>query len=802
MSGPVYVFGDCRLDTARRELRRAGTPVQLSPKAFDCLTHLIEHRDRAVGRDELVAAVWGATEATDAQVGQAVLKARRAVGDSGDDQQWIRTMPRFGYRWISDVAVEELALGTRIASAIAVPSSASDSSGAVASELPPAASDVSVSVAAVQSARTNVTLRVLVLAFVLTAFAGVVIWRLLHPSDTGLNTGSIDAATHGDAIAVMPVDVNAGDEWAWARFGVMDAIATRLRTDGEIVVATNNIIALTRTLPLDADEEAIEHTIGAKRFVRVLATHASGGWTVRLSLHVPSGPAHMVEARGEEVIGTARLAADRLMVMMGRHPPATRSGESLDSIELLQQVDLAILSDDYDSARKLLDEAAPTIQQLPETRLRRALLWRRTGQIAEAKRLLAPLLGEVSSESDPMLRARILNAIGSIATRDGRYEEAEQRFSESIGLLQAHPDPATLGNGYLGRGTSFAIRSHYDEALADYARARVTFDLAGDMLAIARVESNEGVIDMRIGRYAEALPLFEHAEAQIARFDFPKELLTVISNHVEVLLGLLRAEAALAVSDRGLPLVARIQDKDTQRVFTTSRASALAATGRISEARALLRETQREIDVDNEPLTRSGVQLIQAHLDYGDNRFAESAALARAAVAAMNDPEEVIERAQAWLIAIRAMRAIGDTPDADAEIGRFRQWSAGVQAPVAKLYATLAAAEQGWDGQHRDDGRAGFEDALSLVSSGAAPQDVSEVAVAYGDRLIEAGELDRAAAVVGQVSRWREDDFDCALLHVRLYRALRQHDAWQVALKHARRLAGERPVPAAVSSEF
>ncbi len=78
----------------------------LSPTVFDCLCWLLEHRDRAVGRDELAAAVWGRADFADTQVVQAVLKARRAVADTGEEQRAIRTIPRFGYRWVAPVAVE------------------------------------------------------------------------------------------------------------------------------------------------------------------------------------------------------------------------------------------------------------------------------------------------------------------------------------------------------------------------------------------------------------------------------------------------------------------------------------------------------------------------------------------------------------------------------------------------------------------------------------------------------------------------------------------------------------------------
>ncbi|HSS07771.1 MAG TPA: winged helix-turn-helix domain-containing protein, partial [Rhodanobacteraceae bacterium] len=86
MSRPIYRFGDCTIDPSARELRTGGALATLSPKVFDCLIYLIENRERAVGRDELIAAVWGKVDVTDTLLGQTVLKARRAVGDSGNGQ--------------------------------------------------------------------------------------------------------------------------------------------------------------------------------------------------------------------------------------------------------------------------------------------------------------------------------------------------------------------------------------------------------------------------------------------------------------------------------------------------------------------------------------------------------------------------------------------------------------------------------------------------------------------------------------------------------------------------------------------
>src|SRR5690348_18350471 len=101
----TYQFGEYRLDRSARELSRNGTRVAVPTRVFDCLVYLIENRERAIGRDELVAALWGRVDVSDAQLGQIVLRARRAVGDDGNDQRCIRTMPKYGYRWMAETHV-------------------------------------------------------------------------------------------------------------------------------------------------------------------------------------------------------------------------------------------------------------------------------------------------------------------------------------------------------------------------------------------------------------------------------------------------------------------------------------------------------------------------------------------------------------------------------------------------------------------------------------------------------------------------------------------------------------------------
>ena len=101
----ILSFGAYQLDTATAELRCGGAAVPIEPQVLSVLRLLIEHRDRLVSRDELIERVWGGRIVSDAAVASRIKSARQAVGDSGEAQRLIRTVPKLGFRFVGDVAV-------------------------------------------------------------------------------------------------------------------------------------------------------------------------------------------------------------------------------------------------------------------------------------------------------------------------------------------------------------------------------------------------------------------------------------------------------------------------------------------------------------------------------------------------------------------------------------------------------------------------------------------------------------------------------------------------------------------------
>ncbi len=94
-----YAFDGFVLDSARLELRHRGTPVHLEPKSFTLLLYLVENADRVVPRDEILDHVWPGVFVTDASLSGAIAQIRRALGDSGEAQQVIRTVRGKGFHF-------------------------------------------------------------------------------------------------------------------------------------------------------------------------------------------------------------------------------------------------------------------------------------------------------------------------------------------------------------------------------------------------------------------------------------------------------------------------------------------------------------------------------------------------------------------------------------------------------------------------------------------------------------------------------------------------------------------------------
>lgn len=106
-----FYFADNVLDDELRELRRDGKTIASEPQVFDLLVYLLQNRDRVVTKDDVISAVWSGRVISESTLTSRINAARKAVGDSGQQQSVIRTFARKGFRIACEVQLQQLDSG-------------------------------------------------------------------------------------------------------------------------------------------------------------------------------------------------------------------------------------------------------------------------------------------------------------------------------------------------------------------------------------------------------------------------------------------------------------------------------------------------------------------------------------------------------------------------------------------------------------------------------------------------------------------------------------------------------------------
>lgn len=815
-----YRFGEYHLIPARRELWRGDTVVAVPPRAFDCIVYLVEQRERAVGRDELIAAVWGKTELSDGLLAQTILAMRRAFDDTGKEQNYVRTVVRFGYHWVApthDVvepsvhdpggiagarATDQASLqedGTRIDEDAAASSRTADSADAMHAHGP--ATGASASITGAASARparrrTPWVAIVLVALAVLAAAA----WR--YRDLTGRIPSAVATqATPAVTALVLPVDVVAGEGADWIRLGLMDHIASRLRAAGLAVVPSDNVVVLTGAAARKNngdDASALAQAAGASLVVDARAERVQARWHVHLRTKIGRTPP--VESDGEagDALVAARIAADLLARNLGYLPLATTTGSDGSALDgLLQQAEAAILGDRLDDARALLARAPPEQRALPAVRLRLAQIDYQAGNFDAAETAFKAIADDVPAERDRVVHARAITNLGVIAAMRNNNVLAAERFDEAIALLRGQGAPDALGKALNGRANVAGAMDQTELSLQAFAEARVAFEGSGNLLALALIDSNLAALDMRRERYAEAVPMFRRAADRFATFGVHAAEQNALMGVAELQLALLEPDAALTLEPRLRDLSALVADPARKRNGELTRLYVLVANGRSKDVPERLATVLESATHDDDAITqaRAHALLGRLALERADPAKAgEEADMALQRFAAVDDAREYARTYYLRIEALLAERLPLDATKVTAQLSAFAE-KAGSAA--ARLYADLARARTTDDA---DAAGTWYARALAEADALRIPLDLREVAVAYATWLIARGEHGRAGALAERVAGFAGRDFGSALLLVRVQQAMGNEALWRSALARAQALAGDRSIPVALAT--
>jgi TolB-like protein/Tfp pilus assembly protein PilF len=98
----IYQAEHFSLDTTCYQLIRDGSQHPIEPQVFDLIIYLIDNRDRVVPRDELLDKLWNGRIVSDSAINARIKLARRALGDTGKLQKFIKTIHRRGYQFIGE----------------------------------------------------------------------------------------------------------------------------------------------------------------------------------------------------------------------------------------------------------------------------------------------------------------------------------------------------------------------------------------------------------------------------------------------------------------------------------------------------------------------------------------------------------------------------------------------------------------------------------------------------------------------------------------------------------------------------
>lgn len=648
-----FFFGEYVLDMAVRELRHGDETVSLQPRVLDLLYFLIANRDRAVDKDAIQEAVWAGRIVSETALTRAIMKARRAIGDSADSQHLIRTVQGYGYQFIGEVQTEN---GSKVGSEDSVTASPADGA------LPPA-----------ESTGTSSSKGITVIVG-LVALAALAVWWL-RPAPGPAST---------TRIAVLPVhNTTSDEEFAWASLGLMGYTNDLLTAASELDTLTpadavrytevSQWQATPQVLDVGDHLKELQRRYGATHVLLSELTDNVGG--LRLSYA-------LLNAEGLVTEGTM-VGAQSTELIKGMVRGVT---VALTGRRRVQDEDISITGDPFvdeafararsfsiegrcAEALPLYDVVLSNAGDRMPVALERATCARVLGQWEDAEQSFGSILDALGPDGDDDLRADALTGLGVVLHRTGRLEEARERYDQGLVAATAAGDRKAEGRLLINRAILAKDRRDSDSARTDLARAGVAYRDAGyaapgslyvtqanialndgkldeaerymrqaidsfrdvgDRRREALVINNMGLLRRQQGRFAEALQM--HQQSLAIRRDIGDR---VGEGRIQGMLSTLyrlghQYDKALEAANEAVAIAREARDTTYIATGLVQRGEALRELERFDDAREAYTESIALFESMGYPSQKARGEVLLARLtmDEGNWPEAESAALA------------------------------------------------------------------------------------------------------------------------------------------------------------------------------
>lgn len=776
-----YYFGDFCLDPLAWELTRNGEPLAIAPSAFSCLVYLIEHRERAIGKDELVSAVWGRVEVSENLLAQTIVRLRRALGDAAAEQRCIRTIPRMGYRWMLETAVAE----------------ESDDISGQATVFVQATQPESGPTPARRSSPWRRSLMGVAALCAVIAIAGYWRWEAMHKT-VHLNQGTA---------IVLPAEVNAPKDWKWLRLGLMDQISDSLH-EAHIPTESTQVALDLLNQPWGA-----AHFATFALVIHPRVTLLDNQWHVHLDASAPDARSWQAESSDRSILKAAGWAETRLLAQMGIVLAPRKLTTDDAKQEYLMRIDVALNAGSGDVARELINKAPSNLREIPEFDYAKAVFHCDQDEFEPCKQGLADLLQRLPATTQPVLRGRTLAEQYYVYFRQHKYAEGVVALNKAVELLRKQNNKTYLAFAYAERGELELLQGKLDQGQSDFALARVNYALDGYEVGALGEDGSIARIAMQRGQYAQAIPLMERAYGEYQRMGMrelmPGTLLDLLVSHRMML----QYTEELAATDRYWPFEQKhwdIPDQILRHLLIYERAQELAHNGHTDEASAQLEDllTQIASDSQGEPGLQDTVYVLLAKLalQHADIRAAQAwiaKAMDERLLTKGNDNRDY---ADAWLTDVMVQQRAGKAKELKDAVAALQSWMS-VLPPSAQdnwldILLLRAQAVEAWNEGRHDQALDELKLAMSKADAFGVPELIVDIGLAYTQTLLATGHVEEAVSASGKLSTWSQVDWRAAWAQACVYRALGQITYWEQYREKARTLAGDRGLPVTETSMF
>lgn len=743
-----YRFDDVEIDLRRRELRVAGALEPVEPRVYELIVALIEGRERAFGKDELVELLWG-RPVSDASLSQLVYKARRALRED-DARCFIETVRGHGFRWGVEV-------DTRAASADAAPETGA--SGTVSG---PARAIGAKAVSGVR--RTGLSIAAAVLALVV---ASVAIHRWLREAHA---VGAIRE------VLVLPLENRTGEDGlAWTQDGLPGLLVSVLNRMPELHGVVGRPTAQSIGIE-DADRRrAARIAAGADQVVFLSLSRA--GPLLRLDLVSESESGRNSAALfGAEPAPLALDAVNRIGEWHGgdaaRPPSGGRPMDDFLTETYARGMD-AFLNGRMETARNHFAICAERRPDMVWPRLQLATTEMRLGHSAVALRLLADIergADALTPEQARYLRLRIADSRldAGDATAAKRNYEAVAAEAETAG------DRMLLRVAWSGLGHVEALAGN-GEAAARWLQQVIDIDRRnGDRRREAIASTDLAELAFQRGDFAMAERLFVQVGDMARQQDLPFLQQKNLASLAGTNLAQGRAVAAAGLYRQALAFARESGDADAEVDTRAGLAIGYAMLGRKAQA-ALQARRALELARRNGQFGNEAIALVANARATGDGREA-AGFYAEAAERFERSYNWPLAAALRWLL-VRELRLLGDATALDAQVERLATL-AREHAEVHDVVVLARAARAEQQAMRGDSGAlAKLEEARSAAVLPAGARWRRLLTIESARLALDAGDLKRAGSVIEELAPARGEDPEALQLQRRWLLASGREDA-------------------------